>query len=283
MQQEVMSPNKFTFILVINACAALGALEDGRHVHEQIIQSGCEFDVFVGSSLVDMYAECGSIEDAQRMFNNMPSQGVVTWNALILGHVKCGQGQKALELFQQMHLEGVRLNSVTFVVVLKACASVGALRVGMHVHEQVIQSGCESNVFVGSSLVDMYAKCGSMDDANRMVNSMPSQSVVSWAAMILGHMKCRQGQDALELFEQMQQEGVQPNSVTFVAVLNACARVGAVEVGRHVHEQIIQSGCESDVFVRSSWVTCMQNVEAWRMLEECSTRCHLKIWSVGQP
>ncbi len=129
----------------------------------------------------------------------------------------------------------------------------------------------------------MYAKCGSMDDANRMVNSMPSQSVVSWAAMILGHMKCRQGQDALELFEQMQQEGVQPNSVTFVAVLNACARVGAVEVGRHVHEQIIQSGCESDVFVRSSWVTCMQNVEAWRMLEECSTRCHLKIWSVGQP
>jgi pentatricopeptide repeat protein len=107
MQQEGMSPNKFTFILVINACAALGALEDGRHVHEQIIQSGCEFDIFVGSSLVDMYAECGSIEDAQRMFNNMPSQGVVTWNALILGHVKCWQGQKALELLQQMHLEGV--------------------------------------------------------------------------------------------------------------------------------------------------------------------------------
>jgi pentatricopeptide repeat protein len=73
MQQEGMSPNKFTFILAITACAALGALEDGRHVHEQIIQSGCEFDVFVGSSLVDMYAECGSIEDAQRMFNNVPS------------------------------------------------------------------------------------------------------------------------------------------------------------------------------------------------------------------
>ncbi len=107
MQPEGMSPNKFTFIPVINACAALGALEDGRHVHEQIIQSGCEFDVFVGSSLVDMYAECGSVEDAQRMFNNMPSRGVVTWNALILGHVKCGQEQKASELFQQMHLEGV--------------------------------------------------------------------------------------------------------------------------------------------------------------------------------
>ncbi len=121
---------------------------------------------------------------------------MVTWNALILRHVKCGQGQKALELFQQMHLEGVQPNSVTFAVVLKACASVGALGVGMHVHEQVIQSGCESNVFVGSSLVDMYAKCGSMDDAHNMFNSMPSQSVVSWRALILGHMKCGQGQYA---------------------------------------------------------------------------------------
>jgi pentatricopeptide repeat protein len=88
--------------------------------------------------------------------------------------VKCGQGQKALEVFQHMHLEGVRPNSVTFAVVLKACASVGALGVGMHVHEQVIQSGCESNVFVGSSLVDMYAKSGSLEDAWRVFNKMPS-------------------------------------------------------------------------------------------------------------
>jgi pentatricopeptide repeat protein len=161
-------------------------------------------------------------------------------------------------------------------LVLKACASSGALGVGMHVYEQVIQSGCESNVFVGSSLVDMYAKCGSMDDADRMFNTMPSQSVVSWTAMILGHMKCRQGQDALELFEQMQQEGVQPNSVTCVAVLNACARLGAVEIGRHVHEQIIQSGCDSDVFVRSSLVDmyakCGSLEDDWRVFNKTPSR-----------
>ncbi len=84
MQQEGISPNKFTFIPVINSCAALGALEDGRHVHEQIIQSGCEFDVFVGSSLVDMYAKCRSLEDAWRVFNKMPSRDVVSWTAMIL-------------------------------------------------------------------------------------------------------------------------------------------------------------------------------------------------------
>ncbi len=92
MQQEGMSPDNFTFVPVLNACASLRALEAGRKVHEEIIQSGCEADVFVGNSLVYMYSKCGSIEDACKVFNNMPSRDVVTWNAMILGHVKCGQG-----------------------------------------------------------------------------------------------------------------------------------------------------------------------------------------------
>jgi pentatricopeptide repeat protein len=98
MQQEGMNPDKFTFVQVINSCAGLGALDDGRLVHEQLIQSGCESDVFVGNSLIDMYSKCGSIEDACQVFNKMPLRTVVTWTTMIWGHVKCGQGQKALEL-----------------------------------------------------------------------------------------------------------------------------------------------------------------------------------------
>jgi pentatricopeptide repeat protein len=276
MQQEGVTPNKFTFVPLINACAGLGALEGGRRVHEQLIQSGCESDVFVGSSLVDMYAKCGSIKDAWSVFNKMPLRNVVTWNAMVLGHVKCGQGQKALELFQQMQQEGVRPNSVTFVGVLNACASMVAYEEGRSVHEQIIQSGCESDVFVGSSLVDMYTKCGSLEDAQRVFNIMPSRDVVTWSAMILGHVKCGQGQNTLKLFRQLQQEGVQPNSVTFVAVLNACASVVALEEGRSVHEQIIQSGCESDVFVGSSLVDmyakCGSLEDAWRVFHKMPSR-----------
>ncbi len=115
MRQGV-SPNKFTFIQVIKVCGPLRTLEDGRLVHKQLIQTGCESDVFVGSSLVDRYAKCGSIEEAWRVFNKMPSQNVVTWSTMILRHVKCGQGHKALGLFQQMQQEGVQPDSVTFVV-----------------------------------------------------------------------------------------------------------------------------------------------------------------------
>jgi pentatricopeptide repeat protein len=195
-----VSPDKFTFVQVIKACAGLGTLEDGRLVHKQLIQSGCESDVFVRSSLVDMYAKCGSIEEAWKVFNKIPSQDVVTWNAMVLGHVKCGQGQKALELFRQMQREGVQPSSVTFVGVLKACASVVAIEEGRCVLQQIIQSGLESNVFVGSSLVDMYAKCGSIKDAGCVFDKMPSQDVVTWTTMILGHVQCGQGQKALELF-----------------------------------------------------------------------------------
>jgi pentatricopeptide repeat protein len=112
---------------------------------------------------------------------------------MILGCVKCGQGQKALELFQQMQQEGVQPNSVTFVGVLNACASVLALEDGRCAHKQIIESGWDSDIFVGSSLVDMYAKCGSMEDAWNVFKNMPSRDVVTWTTMILGHVKCGQG------------------------------------------------------------------------------------------
>ncbi|CAK9202979.1 unnamed protein product [Sphagnum troendelagicum] len=347
MQQKGMSPDSFTFVPVLNACASLRALEAGRKVHEEIIQSGCKADVFVGSSLVDMYSKCGSIEDACKVFNNMPSRDVVTWNAMILGHVKCGQGQKALELFhqmqqkdvfvgsslvdmyakcgsmedaervfnkmlsrnvvtwntmilgyvkcgqgskalelfhqmqqkdvvtwnamilghvkcgqgqkalelfQQMQQEGVQSDPVTFVGVLNACASMAALEEGRHAHEQIIQSGYESVAFVGNSLIDMYAKCGSMEDAKRVFNKLPSRDVVSWNVMIFGHVKYGQGQKALELFRQLQEEGVQPDFMTLVGVLNACASVVALEQGRRAHDWVIKSGWDSNVFVGNSLI-----------------------------
>jgi pentatricopeptide repeat protein len=200
-------------VAVLNACAIAGALES---VHNKIIESGCEFVVFVGSSLVDIYAKCGSMEDAWSVFNKMPAQNVVTWTAMILGHMQCGQGQKALGLFQEMKQEGVDPDSVTFVWVLKACASMVAIEEGRRVHQDMIQSGLESDVFVGSSLVNMYAKCGNMEDAWSVLNKMPSRNVVTWTVMIFRHVECGQGQKALGLFQEMKQEGVDANSVTSV-------------------------------------------------------------------
>ncbi|KAH8932863.1 hypothetical protein BDL97_18G001500, partial [Sphagnum fallax] len=156
---------------VLNACASVVALEEASCVHHQIIECGWDSDVYVVNSLVDMYAKCESMEDAWRVFNKMPSQNIVTWTAVIVGHVKCREGQKALELFQQMQ------------------------------HEQIIQSGFKSDVFVGGSLVDMCANCRSMED--------------DWSVFK----------------KQMCENGLQPNDITFICLLSACSHAGLVDEG----------------------------------------------------
>jgi len=154
---------------------------------------------------------------------------------MIFGHVKRGEGHKALELFQKMQQEGVQPDTITYVGVLNACASIMALEEGRHAHEQIIQSGCESDVFVGSSLVDMYAKCGSMEDACRVFNSMRSHDVFSWNALLGGFAMHGQGKEALVHFERMCEEGVHPGDVTFVCLLSACSHAGFVDEGLHFY------------------------------------------------
>jgi pentatricopeptide repeat protein len=200
MQQEGMVPDKFTFVPVLNACASLQALEEGRCVHLQIMERGFESILYVGNSLIDMYAKCGNIEDAWKVFDKMLMHDVVSWNSIISGHVKCRQAKNALELFHQMQQEGLDADRVTFLAVLNACAIEVAVEEGRWVHNLIIRSSYESDVIVGSSLVDMYAKCGSIGDAQRVFHKMPMHNVVSWSAMIWGHVKCRQGQKALELY-----------------------------------------------------------------------------------
>ncbi len=282
MQQEGMVPDKFTFVPVLNACASLQALEEGRCVHLQIMERGFESIPYVGNSLIDMYAKCGNIEDAWKVFDKMSTHDVVSWNSIISGHVKCRQAKKALELFQQMQQEGLNADRVTFLAVLNACAIEMAVEEGRQVHNHIIRSGYESDVFVGSSLVDMYAKCGSIGDAQRVFHKMPMHNVVSWSAMIWGHVKCRQEQKALELYRQMQVECVKPEPVTFVGVLNACASAGWLEEGRRIHDHIIKRGYESDLFVGSSLVDmyakCGSIKDAQHVFNKMST-CNAVTWN----
>jgi pentatricopeptide repeat protein len=210
-----MQPDPGILMAVLKACASVVALEEGRCVHEQIIQNCFESNVFGGHSLIDMYVKGGSMDNAWIVFDRMFTWDVVSWNAMILGHVKCGQGQKALALYGEMQRKGVQPDPHTFVGVLKACASIEALEEGRHIHEQIIQCGCESNVFLGNSLIDMYTKCGSMEDAGRVFGTMHTHNVVAWTAMILGHVKCGEGQKALALSDKMQQENGSPRTCQF--------------------------------------------------------------------
>ncbi len=161
-------------------------------------------------------------------------------NVVVLGHARCEQGQKALELFSQMQQEGVRPNSVTFVGVLNACASMIALEEIMCIHHHIIQIALESDVFVGNSSVDMYAKCGNIEDAWTVFKNITSQNVVTWNAILGGCAMHGRVRETLKHFEQMCEEGVHPNDITFVCLLSTCSHVGLVDEAMHLHASMIR-------------------------------------------
>ncbi|KAJ7241242.1 hypothetical protein O6H91_Y438100 [Diphasiastrum complanatum] len=254
MQETGLAPDKVLFVVVLKACARLATLEQGKQLHSEIIKRGFQSDVVVGNTLVNMYAKCGCTEDARELFDNMSERDVVSWNAMIAGYAQNGLGKEALALFEQMKQEGVHPDNVTFVLLLKACANLAALEQGKQLHSEIMKRGFQSDVVVGSTLVDMYAKCGCTEDARELFDNMSERDVVSWNAMIAGYAQNGLAQEALALFEQMKQEGVHPDNATFVLLLKACANLAALEQGKQLHSEIIERGFQSDVLVGSTLV-----------------------------
>eukprot|EP01018_Ginkgo_biloba_P030410 Gb_26158 [translate_table: standard] len=289
MQRHSILPNNYTFPFVLKACAGLAALTKGKEIHNYTIKRGYESDVFVGSALIDMYAKCGSLEFAHNVFDKMSQRNVVTWNALIAGyiqngnceeavklfhemqvggvkqnvvtwnvmiagHTQNGHANEALKLFRQMQLAGVKPNSVTIASVLPACALVEDLEQGKEIHDYIANCGFESDVFVVSALVDMYAKCGSVEVARQEFDKMSQRNVVSWNAMIAGYAQNEHANEALKLFSQMQLAGIKPNSFTLASVLPACAHLAAMQPGKEIHGYIIRSRLDSDTYSGSALI-----------------------------
>lgn len=290
MRQTSLQPNSHVFVAALKACATAQDLCSGRGVHADILGTVYIFDVFVGNSLVDMYAKCGSIEEARRVFDSLPGKNVVTWTAVMAGYSRHGRGEEALALYESMQQEGVSLpNHVTFSCLLQACACAGALALpqGKKLHAEIEERGLEADALVSNRLVDMYAKCGSVDDARRvfdklpnkdvatctalvagysrsgrieearrLFDKLPTRDVVMWNAMIAGYGQHGLDQEALDLYGRMQQEAVTAaNSITYACLLQACSRAGGLAQGRSIHLQVQERGLESDALVGNGLVS----------------------------
>eukprot|EP01018_Ginkgo_biloba_P031205 Gb_32921 [translate_table: standard] len=276
MQLANVTPDMVTMISVLQACANLGNLQEGKWIHDYIIRSGFESDDFVGNSLVTMYTKCGCIEIAHQLFEKMSKRNVVSWNAMIAGYAQNGEANEALTLFHQMQLANVDPNSVTVASVLPACAYLAALQQGKWIHAFIIRKGFESDVFVGTALVDMYAKCESIEIARQVFDDMYERNVVTWNAMIAGYSQEGHVNETLKLFHLMQVADVKPDTVTMASVLQACAYSGALQQGKWIHKYIIQNGFASDDFVGNSLVAmyakCGSIEIAHHLFDEMSER-----------
>ncbi|WCJ29687.1 Tetratricopeptide repeat (TPR)-like superfamily protein [Euphorbia peplus] len=253
----------------ITLSESCGSICQGKQIHGHTLKLGFEQDVFVRSSLITMYAQNGQLgiartlfdtscvrnvvsftalvtgyctmgflDDARKLFDEIPVKDVVSWNAMIAGYTRFGRVEDALEVFEEMGRAGIKPNISTMLSVLSACGQSGSVEVGNWVHSWVDEHGLGSNLRLLNGLIDMYGKCGELIKAKALFESIETKNVVSWNVMIGGYARMSSYKDALGLFRRMLQSNIEPNEVTLLNILPACANLGALGLGKWIHAYI---------------------------------------------
>nr|KYP74705.1 Pentatricopeptide repeat-containing protein At4g13650 family [Cajanus cajan] len=249
MRKAGIRPNEFTVATCLKACSMCLDVSLGKQVQAEAVKVGLLSDVFVGSALVNLYAKCGEMDLACKVFFDMPEQNEVLWNVLINGHAQLGDGKAVFRLFCQMLKSEIQFSKFTLSSVLKGCAKSGDLRDGRLVHCLAIKSGCELDKFLVSSLIELYSKCDLVGDALKLFFRITHHDVVSWSTMIACLDQQGHSQEAAKLFFLMRHTGVEPNQFTFTSVVSTATELGDLHYGKCIHACIFKYGFESNTSV----------------------------------
>ncbi|XP_039037110.1 LOW QUALITY PROTEIN: pentatricopeptide repeat-containing protein At4g25270, chloroplastic-like [Hibiscus syriacus] len=269
MEEKGVEPDRFTFPRVLKACAGIGLIHVGEAVHRDVVRKGFGNDGFVLNALIDMYAKCGDIVKARRVFDNIACKDNVSWNSMLTGYIRHGLSVEAFQLFRGMIQEGFEPDSVAISTVLSSFSS---LKMATQIHGWVLRRGIESNISVVNALIMVYSSVGKLDGASWLFRQMPERDIVSWNSIISGHSK---HPEALPYFEQMMKSGTSPDSITFVAILSACAHLGLVKNGERlfrlmrkkyrIDPRMEHYACMVDLYGRAGLIDEAFNLIAERM------------------
>ncbi|RYQ90070.1 hypothetical protein Ahy_B09g096356 [Arachis hypogaea] len=240
MTRRTIEPDEFTFTSILSSCACFESLEIGRQVHSVVIKRSFANNLFVNNALVDMYAKAGDLKEARKQFERMKTRDNISWNAIIVGYVHEEEETDAFKMFNRMRLHGIVPDEVALASILSACGNVNLLEEGLQFHCLAVKLGLETNLFVGSSLIDMYSKCCSIEDARKIYSRMPEWSVVSMNALISGY-ALKNIKEAINLFSEMLALGLKPSEITFASLIDAC-KGSQVNLGLQIHCAIVKRG-----------------------------------------
>lgn len=260
MRESGVSPNDYTFASLISCCANLARIEWGEQFHAHVLRLGLADYSSVANSVVTMYSKCGRLGSASTMFRAMKRKNIVSWSSIIAGYCQGGHGEEAFELFSGMRRDGPKPSEFALASLLSVCGSMSILDQGRQFHAHVFSVGLENKSLIQSSLISMYSKCGSIDEASRVFESIERDDIVTWTAMIGGYAEHGYSREAIALFERITEVGLRPDTVAFVGVLTACSHAGLVDLGFRYFESMVSEhriepsrehyGCVVDLLCR---------------------------------
>ncbi|CAA0824767.1 Pentatricopeptide repeat-containing protein [Striga hermonthica] len=255
-------PDEATVVTTLSACTALKNLDLGREIHEYV-KTQLNFTLIIGNALLDMYAKCGCLDIAMKIFNSMPEKNVICWTSMmsayvnagrlnearalfertpvrdlilwttmINGYVQFNEVDEAMALFRYMQMERIKPDKYTLVALLTGCAQLGALQQGEWIHTYLLDNRINIDAVVGTALIEMYAKCGCLEKSLYIFYQLKQKDTASWTSIICALALNGNTSKALELFSEMIEVGIRPDDITFIGVLSACSHGGLVEEGR---------------------------------------------------
>ncbi|KAJ8751753.1 hypothetical protein K2173_025933 [Erythroxylum novogranatense] len=283
MLRSKMEPDEYTYGSVLKACAAQQALNTGMEIHDRIIKSGMGLESFIGGALVDMYGKCGMIEEAIKVHHRTREKTMVSWNAIISGFSLLKQSEDAQKFYSLMLETGMEPDNFTYAAVLDTCANLATIGLGKQIHAHIIKLDLQSDVYISSTLVDMYSKCGSMENCRLMFEKAPRRDFVTWNAMICGYANHGLGEEALKTFERMKPAKVNPNHATFLSVLRACVHMGLLDKGLYYFDSMLS---EHGLEPQAEHYACMVDIlgragrvgQALKLIEEMPFEADAVIW-----
>ncbi|CAH8381378.1 unnamed protein product [Eruca vesicaria subsp. sativa] len=241
MKNSGLLPDVFTLCSLLSACSQLKSLRLGKEVHGFIIRNRLERDSFVHTALLSLYIHCGELSTAHVLFAAMEDKTLVSWNTMVNGYLQNGFPERALSLLRQMVLHGVQPCEISMMSVFGACSLIPSLRLGREAHGYALKRLLKDNAFIACSMIDMYAKNGSVTQSFKVFNGLKERSGASWNAMIMGYGIHGRGKEAIQLFEEMQRTGHSPDELTFLGVLTACNHSGLIHEGMRYLDQMKHS------------------------------------------
>uniref|UniRef100_A0A803P2Y0 Pentatricopeptide repeat-containing protein n=1 Tax=Cannabis sativa TaxID=3483 RepID=A0A803P2Y0_CANSA len=276
MKKDGIRPNEFTLATGLKACSLCLELDFGKQLHSESLKAGYFSDLFVGSSLVDLYTKCGAMELADSVFFCMPEQNAVSWNALLSGYAEKGDSQEVLKLFCRMRQLKNVLNNYILSAVLRGCTNGGNLRQGQVLHSLALKVGCEFDEFLGCNLVYMYSKCGLATDALKVFVRIKNPDIVACSAMITCFGQQKQWQEAAHLFRLMRCIGILGNHFSFSSILSSATDMGDLQYGESIHACVWKSAFQYDLTVSNALITmyakigCVQDaIRVFEAIKDC--------------
>jgi len=231
MTKMEMKSDHVSCLTLLAVSTLLADMDLGKMIHCDIAKFGFDSYLVVTNALVDMYAKCGKLEDSVKVFENMKARDIVTWNTIIAACVRSENCSLGLRMTNRMRTEGVSPDVATMLGILPMCSFLAAKRQGKEIHGCVLKFGFQTDVPIGNALIEMYSKCGRLEDSVQLFKCMKMKDVVTWTALISAYGMYGEGRKAFRAFLEMEATGVYPDHVAFVAIIFACSHSGLVDEG----------------------------------------------------